>query len=332
MNIYVNDQKLDASLNEEKTLREVYDAIEKWSKNQNHYIMNLKVDDRDVSPSALEEVALDDVNRLDFVVADQDHFIAEAAHELDRYLDQAGSFLYGKEYLNESQVADLKEGYGWIEQATDSLAGLLGLDLQSLVVPMPEGNVSAPIAHTLNALKQSIDTLENAVQSNEPQSENIAAVLIHMRPLKSMSMRLALQLAAQNAGLEELSEALEQFESKLPAFKKEIVATNEAFQSGKEGIALELLDSVVERLQGFMSCLFALEARCRAGGMEDRSAGGQDFDEVAQQMMELLKDLSSALEENDITAAGDILEYELTEKLDAIQPFPSMLRNFVASK
>ena len=28
MNIYVNDQKLDASLNEEKTLRDVYDAVD----------------------------------------------------------------------------------------------------------------------------------------------------------------------------------------------------------------------------------------------------------------------------------------------------------------
>ena len=34
MNIYVNDQKLDASLNEEKTLRDVYDAVDQWSRNQ----------------------------------------------------------------------------------------------------------------------------------------------------------------------------------------------------------------------------------------------------------------------------------------------------------
>ena len=93
MNIYVNEQKLDASLDQEKTLRDVYDAVDRWSRNQNHYIMNLMVDRQEVAPSRLESMELSDVERLDFTVAEQDQFIVEAAHELDRYLDQVGSFL-----------------------------------------------------------------------------------------------------------------------------------------------------------------------------------------------------------------------------------------------
>ena len=214
-----------------------------------------------------------------------------------------------------------------------SLAGLLNLDLENLVVPLPEGQVSAPIAHTMNALKISLDSLAASVKNGKDQKEEMETVLLHLRPIKSMSMRLALQLAAQSASMEELARALEQFESKLPDFKREIVGINEDLQSGREGQALENLDSVVERLQGFMSCLFALEARCKSVGMEEATAGDLSFSQAATSMMELLKDLSSALEENDITAAGDIMEYELTEKLDMIQPFPEALRNFVlASK
>lgn len=333
MNIYVNDQKLDASLDQEKTLRDVYDAVDRWSRNQNHYIMNLMVDKQEVAPSRLDSMSMEAVERLDFTVAEHGQFIVAAVHELDRYLDQVGSFLFGKEYLNRDQLKDLQEGYDWIEQAVGSLAGLLNLDLENLVVPLPEGQVSAPIAHTMNALKISLESLASSVENGKDQKEELETVLLHMRPLKSMSMRLALQLAAQSASPEELTEALEQFEAKLPEFKQEVISINEDLQSGREGQALENLDSVIERLQGFMSCLFALEARCKSFGMEEIKADELGFDEAATTMMELLKDLSSALEENDITAAGDILEYELTEKLDMIQPFPSVLRNFVlASK
>lgn len=331
MNIYVNDQKLDASLNEEKTLRDVYDAVDQWTRNQNHYIMNLLVDNQEVAPSRLESMDLKSVERMDFTVADHDHFIVEAAHELDRYLDQVGSFLFQKEYLTAQQMQDLREGYQWIDQAVESLAGLLNLDLENLVVPLPEGQVSAPIAHTMNALRLSMDSLATSVEQGKDQKEELETVLLHMRPIKSMSMRLALQLAAQSAGMEELAEALEQFESKLPQFKEEIVSINEDFQSGREAQALENLDSVVEKLQGFMSCLFALEARCKNAGMEEAQSGDLTFSQAAADLMELLRDLSSALEENDITAAGDILEYELTEKLDIIRPFPEVLRNFVVA-
>ena len=261
MNIYVNDQKLDASLNEEKTLRDVYDAVDQWSRNQNHYIMNLLVDNQEVAPSRLDDMELETVERLDFTVADHDHFIVEAAHELDRYLDQVGSFLFQKEYLSESQMKDLMEGYEWIDQAVHSLAGLLNLDLENLVVPLPEGQVSAPIAHTMNALKISLESLASSVEQGKEQTEELETVLLHMRPIKSMSMRLALQLAAQSAGMEELGEALEKFESRLPEFKQEIISINESFQSGREGEALENLDAVIQKFGDAFAEITGMDAK-----------------------------------------------------------------------
>lgn len=324
MNIFINDEKLDARIEDSESVSDVYDHVSGWLKKNNRYILGFRVDDKEVSSEEITDVQ--DAERIDFVVGDEKEMVISIVHELDRYLDQAGTYLYEKHSLNTDEMNQLVAGVEWINQVLDSLSVIVGLDYTVLTVPMPDGNPSEPVESVRSTLR---NLVSEATTMDRTQIEE---VLTAMRPVKALSMRLALQLAAKHTTIEDLKQSVDTFESVLPQLCDDIAKVNELLQTGKEADALELLDTTSERLNDSVSAMFALESRCREEGMEEMTdESGSTFVETAETLISTLKELSDALEENDIVAAGDILEYELTEQLQTLKPFLGKLQDFVVA-
>lgn len=334
MQIYVNEQELDAQLTGEQNLAQIYNAVSEWIAGHNRYILSMRVDSQDVALSGLDDIGMESVARVDFYVGDELDMVLTTLGELDRYVDQIGSTLYESEGVAEKDILNLNEGMQWIRQILSSFSSIINLDLGSMSVLVPGSEGSEAIDRILERLDKRIQNF-----AHQNGREAIEDFLEDLRSFKFFVMKLELQLRTMNARTDELVGLIERFDKEMPELTKGIVSINESFNSGKDFTALETLDRITERLNEYISALFALDYQLRRAqeskpeqgvrSLKDIQIGDVSFHTVATDLTALLKELSGALEENDIVAAGDILEYELTEKLTTLQPYLTEIRQLV---
>ena len=137
-----------------------------------------------------------------------------------------------------------------------------------------------------------------------------------------------MQLKSLGVDTSELVKVLSDFEKKLPEIKDDLVSINSSFQRGHDAKALELLTLISTQLNINISALYALDFKAQQKGLSpvtDFNIDTISFHSVAGELSTLLQELSNALEEGDIVALGDILEYELTEKLEKLKPYISKI-------
>lgn len=335
MQIFVNEQELDAEMADEKTVAEVYEAVSRWSADNNKYILNLKVDTEEVSLARLKEVATDAVRRLDFYIGDEMDMVLSTLAETDRYIEQIGSTLFEREALDHNDRANLIEGVHWMMQIMNSVSSILHLELSGVFSPLaseerrPDETVAANMER-LTAIAEAFSGEESEVVSGD-----IEKFLIELRHIKLFVMALIMQLETMSAGREELIEMLEDFETRIPSIAQDLVGINESLNGGRDSEGMQALETATDALNRYIAALFALDhqlIRNEELGLMNTEIDGVPFNVRADSLTAMLKDLSSALEETDITAVGDILEYELSEQLKELRPYLTSIRERLLKK
>jgi hypothetical protein len=327
MEIYVNDQRLDAQLSGEKSVDEVFNSVTEWIASNRSYILGFMVDGRDVARDDLKNLAIPDTGRIDFFVGDEGEMMISTVEELDRYLDQIGGTLYDGVELSRPDLMHLKEGVHWIRQILNSLSSILKIYLTSTAV-------RAFDRMDLNSILDRLDLRANElIQEFHP--ETVELFLDDLRGIKQFALRLAERLRTMYADFDSVVEVVTEFDEKLSDLTDSIVSVNESFHMGREQEALDSLNVSSDRLSLYLAALHAIDYRLQA----DRGEGiyhiefeGVTLEERIGRITELLHGLSNALEERDLVTAGDILEYELTETLHNLKPYLTGIRQFVVAR
>jgi hypothetical protein len=321
MQLFINDEAVDVQFESEKTLLDVYHSIEVEAARHMRYILECRVEDREVSRDFLEQTSLDSVKSMHFWIGDSLAVLLRTARTMDRYLDQIGSALFYSEEIRSQDIEELKNGISTLKEFVETAASMLQIELNSFTVPMPDGTMSAPIASALVSIEREVENLR-------PGEAAFDELLHCLRIFKAFTGRLVVRLHAASLTGDDISAGLDRFEQALPDLAQSIVRINELYQSGKDDQALVLLDGVMQDLDALMPYLFAALERLSD---EERQeiVGERSLEETASALLALLSDLSSALEENDIVAAGDILEYELAGQIQSLAPVLQWLKKFL---
>ncbi|MCE9599943.1 MAG: hypothetical protein K8S54_18430 [Spirochaetia bacterium] len=329
MQIYVNNTVLDASLTDESNMAQVYEAVSKWTQANHKYIIGVEVDNQILSQEQMANVATTNIQRVDFKVGDEVDMMLDSVAEMDQYVERVGSILFERSHLTPDEIQNLKDGTVWISQIIRTSCAILRLNPEEILCPVvgEEGAVAMSVQEILGNLAESAEH----IKQEDPAT--VQDYLADLRDLRFFILKLKMQLMTLNAGLEELLEVVEEFEVKIPSLIEEIVQLNAMFQSGQDFQALENLDNIIERLNGYLSAMFATEYRMvQEKGMNLPTGEHGSFQAAADAMTTILKDLSSAMEQSDIVALGDILEYEMTEKLGQLRPFLGEMREILVAE
>ncbi len=327
MQIYVNEQNIQATLTGEKNLEEIYDAINDWISKSKRYILALAVDHRDVPLSSLKKIGADGVRRLDFYVGDEFDMLLKTLAELDEYVDQVGTILFERQQLSSEETENLCGGMEWMQQILESFANIIGSDLRSLNVSgSPGGN-----AETLERLLGRLSKRSFSFRQEHGRRE-VENFLADLRLLKHFVKDIDLQLRSISADETELLTMIEQFEKEIPDISRQLISINESFNTGCDEKALETLEESSARLNNFIAAMFAVDYRIRrksGQSIMELSVDSVSFHLLASEMTASLQQLSTALEQNDIVAVGDLLEYELTDKLSRMRPYLTEIRQLM---
>jgi len=319
MDILINGQKIDFTLDTEKTVAEVRESLNRLLAQQNQVIVSFTVDGDD-QPAAWGR-SVDDVGELGIQVEEITVLVQETLENAANYLTRIDVTIAEIEkFAEEEQQAieldlvkkNLLEGLGWVGQVLQHAASLL-------VKTQPFG-----LGGDLARLKKCTEQLAAV-------GDQRAAWQLVLREIKPLVKRLqavtdGLRRDDQTGELSvaRLRDDLERFVQELPELQEKCLTIAVALQSGEEFKALQIFQEQTIRLQEFITFLQQVQKVAGVDYSKMRTAKGS-FGEEIQNFLENLKQIVETFANRDFVLLADLLEYELSPCIETwVQALPTL--------
>lgn len=309
MEIFVNEQKLESVIENEKNLGEVFDAVRRWVETNGKFLLSCVVDGEEFTQNTMRDSSISNVSKMEFFVGEELDILISSLHELDSYVDKVGTTLLGRDSLTEKESKELGDGIEWIRSLLESAGKLLKLKYDQ-IKPMGTGST---VSEILDALSSNSSKLDGTTA--------IEAFLEYLRDLKLFVMDLVARASVLDLELPTLREILDTFIKAVPALKESFVKVNESYQAGKDEVATHLLTQSVSQINVLLTSFITLRQKLPGMDFSKIQIAERTFEEKTNDLNDTLASVALALEEKDIIRAGDIIEYEIPAVLDEFLPF-----------
>ncbi|EIE01914.1 hypothetical protein [Leptospira licerasiae] len=309
MEIFVNEQKLESVIENEKNLGEVFDAVRRWVETNGKFLLSCVVDGEEFTQNTMRDSSISNVSKMEFFVGEELDILISSLHELDSYVDKVGTTLLGRDSLTEKESKELTDGIEWIRSLLESAGKLLKLKYDQ-IKPMGTGSTVSDI---LDALSRNSSKLDGTTAIEE--------FLEYLRDLKLFVMDLVARASVLDLELPTLREILDTFIKAVPALKESFVKVNESYQAGKDEVATHLLTQSVSQINVLLTSFITLRQKLPGMDFSKIQIAERTFEEKTNDLNDTLASVALALEEKDIIRAGDIIEYEIPAVLDEFLPF-----------
>lgn len=309
MEIFVNNHKLDADLDNEKTIGDIVLGVNNWVESNQKYVVSCFVDGNDYDLSVMEDLDIEKIGRIDFIIGEEMDVLVSSLEELDRYVDTIGSTLIGRDSLTENESRDLSEGIIWIDTVVTSAKKLLKLNLDT-IRPMGKGK---NVLEILENLHKSVSHLETVTK--------IESFLEDLRDLKLFILDLRNRTEILDLNKDQLLEILKDYTTSMDAIKTNFMKVNENFQSGRDKLASEMLTDGIGKMNTLLTALISLRNSHPQLELEKIEIESENLSSYNKNLNECLTQIAIGLENNDLVDVGDILEYELPDLLDGLKPY-----------
>lgn len=282
MEIYLNGQRLDFSLEAERTVSEVAAALDAWLASGSLCVTAVDVDGRATASSAWDQIAVAEAGRLDVSVTHVAEARTEALRTAARFIDLLRGAVAGRD---ESLLCDLAVGYpAMVEGVRSVLSPQPGSGLYANLVSLDQllsGNTPGRIARwpaeTAAAAALALDGLAQSVARSLEETDD---------PLHALP-RVRAELMGALAELEQVSVLL---------------------QTGRDREAMGKVIAFSELTQS----LIGVVARLRAAspGESTLLVEGRPLAKYRAALNDVLRQLLEAFDARDTVLIGDLLEYE----------------------
>ncbi len=292
MNISINEQKIDFTLENEQNLGEVLDGIQQWLGDSGYQISSIDCDGTTVVPGGdgaekwkLESI--DNINNLDITVLSATEQYGQNLHTLYQYLSLLQRALSAG---NRELIQDLRNELPYIVSSID---GILGSE-----------NEYGRVLETLVAESGIHDgELKPTVQQLQSYLHNLLIIL-----------QSRLSEVAQP--LTELRSTAESLRTLIP----QLMDVSVYLQTGKDKAAM---DSIIEFTE-ISERLIRLYRILQNQGIADVSSTqieGQDFSSFYAELNDIFHELEDAFNSRDSVLIGDLLEYEVAPRTERLMEF-----------
>ncbi|TGN03061.1 hypothetical protein [Leptospira dzoumogneensis] len=309
MEIFVNEQKLESVIENEKNLGEVFDAVRRWVETNGKFLLSCVVDGEEFTQNTMRDSSISKASKMEFFVGEELDILISSLHELDSYVDKVGTTLLGRDSLTEKESKELGDGIEWIRSLLESAGKLLKLKYDQ-IKPMGTGSTVSDI---LDELSRNSSKLDGTTAIEE--------FLEYLRDLKLFVMDLVARASVLDLELPTLREILDTFIKAVPALKESFVKVNESYQAGKDEVATHLLTQSVSQINVLLTSFITLRQKLPGMDFSKIQIAERTFEEKTNDLNDTLASVALALEEKDIIRAGDIIEYEIPAVLDEFLPF-----------
>jgi hypothetical protein len=279
MRIYVGDEPLQFELVETLPFSGIMQKLQAWAEGQNLYIIDYRVAAKPGFEDK-EELTSDEIDIINLQLGDQRELIESNLRELIDYTDRAGFHLAGV----------IQSGKRLTAQEERDLANggvFLAESLQTLQTYLKPDNPES-LARALKELNGNPDLVEK-----------INSLALVQNQLKIWLRQTEFSRVSQK----EAAERVARFREQIPAIEVELEKIAARFTQGREQEALQMLETVSQTLVDAVVLMRIADDKGQHTG---------------ERLVELLGQLTAAIDSRDLVTAADIADFDLRDLLKEI--------------
>lgn len=276
MRIYAGEEELQFELKENIPFSVVLQKLQNWAEGQNLFIIDYRVAAKPGFEQK-EELSSDEIDVIQLQLGSQRELIEANLRELIDYTDRAG--------LHLAKV--IQTGSLLTEQERSDLSSggiFLAESMQTLQTYLRPDNPES-LARALQELNSNPDLIEK-----------INALALVQNQLKIWLRQMEFSRVSRDEALEKVSE----FRRRIPTLIEELEIIAAKFTQGREQEALNLLETVSQTLVDAVVFMRIADDPAKA---------------MAEKLIDLLGQLTAAVDARDLVTAADIVDFDLRDLL-----------------
>lgn len=316
MQILINNEKLDFTLENERNLFEVIESIENWL-NENHVVISLiDVDGIEVNPNMkdkLRDFEIDKISDVKIETSTQSDMaimsLKDAYLYLDKFIDEfkkeKDGFLANKD--------DKIEGLLWLSDLIFGCCNVLHVNVSSIF--SDESSLEELLAFLALSSEQLEKKKHDDVFFYDYFSSGVKEKLEKLQSVIPIIIQQAIFQTQENktkVNNENIIHVITSLKNNVYTMSPVLTKISENFQSGNDIEALIGIKKVTGVLDNLIISLKRIEDIL---GLDYNKldVNGQPIEEINKKLLDLLTEIFEAFKNQDTVLLSDLIEYELIE-------------------
>lgn len=285
MELWVNGEPLSIELENEENAFEVVSAAAKAIEGENGVIIGVTVDGKNtaVDDDILKDIPVDSIGKIELDVAQKSEVITSLLEESRQMLTNMANDIRTNGYGHTREFLEL---LAWVRETASTIGAFSPYELAETRI-----------------FSSTIKQLEDYLSSNEKDIEKIGALASIMENLNQYLDAMETKI------VNDFSITREALIAQIDELIQILPEISEAFQTGKDREALTRINSVIEVLE---LCSIYIRRHLSEFSADNREEIENHYEEINQ----LLTRMVEAFENGDVVLLGDLMEYELPERLE----------------
>ncbi len=292
MNITINEQAIDYTLENERNLGEVLAGIREWLGNSGYKVSSIEYDGTTVIPGEEDdkkwrETSVEQINNLDITILSATEQYGQDLFTIHQYLSLLQRAISAE---NHELIKDLKSELPYIVNNIDAVMGS-----------------NNEYGRVLEKLVEESGIFEEELKPTVQQLNSY---------LQNLLILLQSRLSEVTQPLTELRATAESLRTLVP----QLMDVSVNLQTGKDKAAM---DSVIEftEISEKLIRLYRILQNLGIADISHTQIEGQDFKSFYAELNDIFHELEDAFNSRDSVLIGDLLEYEIAPRTERLMEF-----------
>ncbi len=318
MEIQINGHPVEFTLEKEKNVKEVVNAVSQWARERELIISEVQLGDEIFSMDDVPERAIENVQIMNCIIQSKADLVADSIYEATEYCGRVIEYIDGGEKGTPPSNGDLGKiasGLDWLLEVSKKTMALLGISIKSA----KHRDKSA------EQLFESVGKMSKAIESGETdravildELKNILADFRDFLRIVLLSDEVRRAIITSIDSPDTVAGMLAQILNDIPYQKQNLENSAASYQAGRDPEGSAGVEKFIDFIYRYFRVCHQIKPVFNIDPV-NVSSGDLTLTEKNDAINELLNQMIQSLENNDIIGLTDVLEYELVPALDDIE-------------
>lgn len=340
MEILINREKVDLKLDKNACLGEIIEILNEELAKTQMVIVDILLNKERINPIEKKDLLVKEIELLEIKAVTAVDLAIESLTEVGKYIPRAVRGIGGiKDFLKEGKdrevsqkVSQLAEGLSWIVDVLKKSGLVLKSDYKSIYLKEEE----ATVLEKIEALEKEERSLQNELK--ELNWQGVEKILDDLSPLLSSwistlpkilteySKQEGAKILKEETGAAQILRELKASREDLSKLSQELEDISIRMQTGNEYEAMESLQECTRTLENIFGLLKNAQNFFNLNYAQIK-VEKEDVASKIEEIKDILSEVVTAFENNDLVLLADLLEYELSPLMSL---FPEVIDSVLA--
>jgi hypothetical protein len=315
MDIYINSEKINFELENEKNINDVTKAISEYASKSTpqQFISTIYIDDQEYSytdETKLSGIKIDKVKKLEINTSDIYGITLLSISQIEKFLILLSDIIEGEKW--DDNFIKIFESMDWMKEGIKQIVTIFGDEKNTLVhEKLSFIDSFGKLKDILLNLNASNYPLNNGLRENALELKNL--ILENLNSIKEQ-LKSNTKIIDKKSILENINKLIGEIDEIIPKLSNVPVL----FQTGEDHESMEIIKSLANILEKSIG-LFVIFKESFKLYLDKYTVKEVSFEEFFHVLTNHLKELMTAIENKDSVMIGDLLEYEFVPNIEEIK-------------